>query len=229
VAKHGKRLTKKELKEDEVAEFFVDTTNYVRQHYRKVIGVAVVAVIAFLIVTVAMRQRRAAELEAQAWIARANLDLKMGSVNSALQSYQSIIGRYRGTWSHSDAVFFSASALFAVGRHDSAMIFFERYLNLGKRRPEFTVSAEIGVAQCLEELDRFLDAADRYRKVQREHPDSPHAPDALLGAARCLELSGDLETAEAIYQELIDLYPNSNSAATARMPLLEIRARQENT
>jgi TolA-binding protein len=146
-----------------------------------------------------------------------------------MQSYRAIIERYRGTWSHSDATFMAASALFATGRYDSAMVYFDRYLDLGKRRPEFTVSAEMGMAQCMEELGRYGEAADRYLKVQREHPDAALAPDALLGAARAYELAGDLETAMVIYEDLVETYPESSQAAIAEMPLLQIKARLGNT
>ncbi len=224
MAKHRKRLTKKEIKEDEIAEFLAETVEYVRDHSRKIAGVAIIVAVAALIGMVAVRQRRAAELEAQSWVARANLDLKQGNVASALQTYSTVMDRFRGTWSHSDANFFAANANFITTRYDSALVLFERYLSLKKRREEFTVSSEQGIAQCLEQLARYREAAENYLKVQREHPDSPLAPDALLGAARCYELAGDLRLAESAYSELLDLYPDSNQANVARMPLLEIQA-----
>jgi TolA-binding protein len=229
VAKHRKRLTKKELKEDKVAEFFTEIAQYVQDNAKKVAGVIVLVVIVALIGSIAMRQRRAAEDEAKAWMARANLDLKQGNVSSALQAYEGIIDRFRGTWSQSDANFFMANTHFATGEHDSALVLFERYLGLKKRREEFTVSAKQGIAQCLEQSGRFRDAAESYLKVQREHPASPLAPDALLGAGRCYELAGDLQLAESTYSEIVELYPDSNQAALVKMPLLEIQAQLENS
>ncbi|MFH1312192.1 MAG: tetratricopeptide repeat protein [Candidatus Eisenbacteria bacterium] len=229
MAKHRKRLTKKELKEDQVAEFFMETVQYVRDNSKRVAGAIVLVIIAALIVTIAMRQRRAAEIEAKSWMARANLDLKQGNVSSALQAYTGIMDRFRGTWSHSDADFFMANAKFATGEPDSALVLFEKYLGLKKRREEFTVSAKQGIAQCLEQTGRFRDAAENYLKVQREHPGSPLAPDALLGAGRCYELAGDLRLAESTYSEIIELYPDSNQASLVKMPLLEIQAQLENS
>jgi TolA-binding protein len=229
LARHRKKLTKKELKEDEVAEFFMQSGEYVREHSKKIAGLVVVALIVVLVVTVALRQRKAAEIEAQGWIARANLDLKQGNIDGAIQSYSTIMDRFRGTWSHSDANFFAANAHFMSGRYDSSLVLFERYLSLSKRREEFTASAKLGVAQCLEELGRYQDAADSYLKVQREHPDDPLAPDAILGAGRCYELAGDLRLAESTYSDLLELYPDSNQANLARMPLLQIQAKLENT
>jgi TolA-binding protein len=229
VARHQKRLTRKEIKEDKIADFFLAVTNYARQNSRKLTGVVVGILIVLLVITIARRERAAAELEAQTMLARTNLDLQQGNFSSALQGYQAVLERFRGTWGHSDAVFLSGDANFATGRYDSALVFFESYLDLKKRRETFTVSAKIGVAQCLEQMGKFGDAAEGYLKVQREHPADPFAPDALFGAARCYELLRDLPKAEAAYKDLIDRYPKSRQANLAKMPLLEIQAQLEKT
>lgn len=232
MAKQQKRLgklTRKEIKEDKVADFFLALANYSRQHSRRITGVAIAVLIVALVITVAKRERRAAEIEAQTMLARANLDLKEGNFSSALEGYASILERFRGTWGYSDAVFLSADANFGTARYDSAMVFFEKYLNLKKRREPFTVSSKVGIAQCLEQMEKYSDAAESYLKVQREHPADPLAPDALFGAARCFELASDLREAETAYKDLIALYPKSRQATLAKMPLLEIQAKLENT
>jgi len=229
VPKQQKRLTRKDIKEDKIADFFLAATNYARQNSRKLTGIAIGVLVILLVITIARRERAAAELEAQGLLARANLDLQQGNYSSALEGYQNILERFRGTWGHSDATFLSGDANFATGRYDSALVFFESYLDLKKRRETFTVSAQMGVAQCLEQLSKFSDAAEAYLKVQREHPADPFAPDALFSAARCYELMQDLPKAEAAYKDLIDRYPKSRQATLAKMPLLEIQAQLEKT
>lgn len=223
------KLSKKEIKEDKVAEFLLGTMQYVRENSKRIAGIVLVAIVVIVIATLAIRQRRAAENEADVWVWRANLEMKAGNVGSAMQSYGAVIERYRGTWGHSDATFFLANAQFATGRYDSALVLFEKYLNLGKRRGEFSVSSKEGIAQCLEELGRYQEAADSYLKVQREHPESPLAPDALMGAARCYRLANDLAAAQSAYSDLLEIYPDSNQATLARMLLMEAEARLENS
>lgn len=229
MVKHRKRLTKKEIKEDRVAEFMLETAQYVRENSKKIAGIIIVVIIGALIVTVAIRQRRAAEMEAQSWLARANIELKQGSVRSAMQSYAAIMDRFRGTRSHSDANFFAANAHFYTARYDSAMVLFERYLNLNKQREQFTISSKHGIAQCLEQLGRYGEAAESYLRVQQEHPDSPLAPEGLMGAARCYDVAGDLRLAESAYSELLEKYPDSNQSNLAKVLLLEIQAELENS
>jgi len=227
VAKRRRKLTKKEIKEDKVAEFFMDSAQLIRNHWKKFVGGIIVVAIAVAIWGTASHERNKAELEARTWLWRANLDMRSGNVGNAIQSYANIAERYRGTWSHSDAIFFMANAQFSTGRYDSAMVMFEKYLSLGKRREQFTVSSDMGIAQCLEQLTRYDDAAQSYRKVQREHPKSPLAADALLGAARCYELAGNLQLAESTYAELLDLYPDASQASIARIRVLEMQAKIE--
>jgi outer membrane protein assembly factor BamD (BamD/ComL family) len=223
------KMSKKEIKEDKVAEFFFGTIQYVRENSKRIAGIVLVAVVVIVIATLAVRQRKAAENEADVWVWRANMEMKAGNVGSAMQSYGAVIERYRGTWGHSDATFFLADAQFATGRYDSALVLFEKYLNLGKRREEFSVSSKEGIAQCLEEMGRYQEAADSYLKVQREYPDSPLAPDALMGAARCYRLADDLAAARSAYSDLLEIYPDSNQATLARMLLMETEAKLENS
>jgi outer membrane protein assembly factor BamD (BamD/ComL family) len=228
LARKRHKLTKKEIKEDKVAEFFLGAGQYARENSKRIAGIALVALVVVFILGVMIRERHAAQAEADVWVWRANMDMKAGNVGSAIQTYSAVVDRYRGTWGYSDATFFLANAQFATGRYDSALVLFEKYLNIGKRRSEFTVSSKEGVAQCLEELDRYGEAADGYLKVQREHPESPLAPDALMGAARCYRLAGDLRAAESAYNDLLEIYPDSNQATLAKMLLMETQAKLEN-
>ena len=228
MARKKHKLTRQEIKEDKVADFLIEAGRYIRENSRRLAGLALVVVVAVIILGLALRERRAAQDEADVWVWRANMDMKAGNVGSAIQTYSAVLDRYRGTWGQSDATFFLANAQFATGRYDSALVLFENYLNLGKRRSEFTVSSQEGIAQCLEELGRYGEAAEGYLKVQREHPDSPLAPDALMGAARCYRLAGNLEAAEGSYSDLLEMYPDSNQATLAKMLLMETQAKLEN-
>jgi tetratricopeptide (TPR) repeat protein len=225
--KRGRKLTKKQLKEDEFAEFIGESILYVKHHSRRIVGILVVVIVAAVAVTFAIRQKRAADLEAQAVLARGNFDLKQGNYMAALRTYQGIRDRYRDTWSSADATFFAADAYFASGRYDSAMAMFGEYLNQGKRRPDLTVSAKVGIAQCLEEMGRFEEAAASYLKAQQENPDNVLARDMLLGSARCYGLAGEFDRAIEVYNNLIDLYPDSREAELAKMQVLELQVRSE--
>jgi TolA-binding protein len=227
LTRKGKKLTKKDIKEDEFAELVGEGYFYVKHHSRRIIGLVIVVAIIALGATFVIRQRRAAEIEAQTILSRGNFDLKQGNYPAALRTYAGIRQRYRGTWSAADATFFSANAYFASGSYDSSMVLFNEYLNQGKRREDLTVSAKAGIAQSFEEKAMYAEAANNYLKAQREHPDNVQARDLLLGAARCFRLAGDLARAMEVYNDLIDRYPDSREAELARMQVLELEVRSK--
>jgi len=226
LSKKGK-LTRKELKEDHFAETVGEAVFYVKHHSRRIVGALVVIIVIVIGVTFSIRQRRAAEIEAQAILARGNFDFKQGNYEAALRTYSGIRQRYRGTWSAADATFFSGNAYFAAGQYDSSAVLYDEYLNQGKRRDDLTVSAKIGIAQSLEEKGLYEDAANNFLKTQQEHPDNVLAKDALLGAARCFRLAGSLDRAIEIYNDLMDAYPDSREAELARMQVLELEVRSK--
>ena len=221
------KLTKKDLKQDEFAEIVGEAVLYVKHHSRRIIGLVIIVIVIAIGSIFVVRQRRAAEIEAQTILARGTFDLKQGNYASALRTYSGIRQRYRGTWSAADATFFSANAYFASGSYDSSMAFYNEYLNQGKRRDDLTVSAKAGIAQSLEEKGMYLEAASSYLKAQQEHPDNVQARDLLLGAARCFRLAGDLVRAVEVYNDLIDTYPDSREAELARMQVLELEVRSK--
>ena len=188
--KKGK-ITKKDLKEDHFADAVEESVLYVKHHSRRIVGALIVIIVIAIGITFSIRQRRAAEIEAQAILARGNFDFKQGNYEAALRTYSGIRQRYRGTWSAADATFFSGNAYFASGLYDSSLVLFDEYLNQGKRREDLTVSAKVGIAQSLEEKGMYEDAANNFLKTQQEHPDDVLAKDAFLGAARCFRLAGD--------------------------------------
>lgn len=224
--KKGK-ITKKDLKEDHFAEMVEDGFIYVKHHSRRIAGALIVIIVIAIGVTFSIRQRRAAEIEAQAILARGNFDFKQGNYQAALRTYSGIRQRYRGTWSAADATFFSANSYFASGLYDSSLVLYDEYLNQGKRRADLTVSAKVGIAQSLEQKGLYEDAANSFLKTQQEHPDNVLAKDALLGAARCFRLAGNLDRAIEIYNDLMDMYPDTREAELARMQVLELEVRSK--
>lgn len=222
--RYHKRFEKKEIKKDEFAETIEKALGVWETYGRQIVGVVLLVAIAAVIAVFAIRARKEAQLSAQTVLAKANMDAGSGNLSAALAKYADVIAKYRGTWAHSDAVFFAANAHFYSGSYDSAIVFYDRYLSLKKRRPEFTISAKVGKAQCFEETGRYKEALDYYLQVERENPENPLACDALLGAARCYRNLQEYDLAAKTYRELIEKHPESSEAEIARVFLLEVEA-----
>jgi len=227
LTRKGRKLTRKDIKDDGFAEFAGESVLYVKHHSRRIIGLAIVVIVVAVGFTFVIKQRKAAEVEAQTILSRGNFDLKQGNYAAALRTYAGIRQRYRGTWSAADATFFAANAYFASESYDSSMALFNEYLNQGKRRQDLTVSAKAGIAQSLEEKGLYEEAANNFLKAQQEHPDNVQARDLLLGAGRCFRLAGNVDRAVEVYNGLIETYPDSREAELARMQVLELEVRSK--
>jgi tol-pal system protein YbgF len=69
------------------------------------------------------------------------------------------------------------------------------------------------------QLHEFNKAIDLFAKVAATWPNDPKAPDALLAQSNALNESGDGKEARKVMQKLIDQYPASNAAQTAKQRL----------
>lgn len=62
-------------------------------------------------------------------------------------------------------------------------------------------------------------AIDAYRVVTGKWPQTPKAPDSLIGVASCQQELGDAKSARTTLEAVLIKYPDSNAAATARQRL----------
>jgi tol-pal system protein YbgF len=66
------------------------------------------------------------------------------------------------------------------------------------------------------QLHEFNKAIDLFAKVATTWPNDPKAPDALLAQSNALNEAGDGKEARKVMQKLIDQYPASSAAQTAK-------------
>ena len=69
----------------------------------------------------------------------------------------------------------------------------------------------------------YVNAMRFYARVTAEYPDQNKAPDAMLKTALAQERTGDLALARKTLQQVIERYPYSTSASSAKQELQRIR------
>ncbi len=112
---------------------------------------------------------------------------------------------------------------FAAGRYPEVAAWTERILtrNLplgsGERRrvEQLRALARFEVARQHEQQEDWAEAAEQYRVLAQESPDSPIAPDALFNAALCYEKAGNRSGAADCLERIVSLYPESKHAGNA--------------
>jgi len=114
-------------------------------------------------------------------------------------------------------------AYFAAGQYPEVAAWTERILdrdlplsNEQRRRiQQVRALARFEVARRNEQEGKWSEAAEQYRVLAEESPDSPVAPDALFNAALCYEKTNDRPTATACLERIVSQYPESKHAGNA--------------
>lgn len=112
---------------------------------------------------------------------------------------------------------------FAAARYPEVAAWTERILarnlplsSAERRRVEqLRALARFEVARQHEQEEDWAEAAEQYRVLAQESPDSPIAPDALFNAAVCYEKVGDRSSAADCLERIVSLHPESKHAGNA--------------
>ena len=224
----SEKITRKELKRNDLVETFGRTVDYVTSHRRGVgEGVAVAAGLVLLVggffAVKAYRENRAGR-ELSAGLSA--LDAPLGSepgASSAPMSFPTAAARddaaaehLRKAASYGGTTPARAAALIlaARGGKGTAADSFERAAR--DARFEVAAAAEIDAARLLASQGKITEAVERLKRAV-ESPEATVPKDALLFAlAQIYEGSGASSDARSIYQRIVNDYPNSPYRADAR-------------
>ena len=219
--KPRKRLTKREMKEDQFVTRVVQASAFVQQRIKELaVGVGIVLLAVVVVVSVVQygkhRAAAAADLLAEAEVAK-----RSGrGLSETVELYAQVLDRYGGTPSGGQAQIGLAEAKLEAGDTEGARDAFEQYLR--KHRgddPLLSYAAWAGVGACFEDEGRYAEAAEHYEAFWERHPKSPYAPQALLESARGFELAGQSEKAREVLQRIVDQYEDAALTYQARRHL----------
>jgi tol-pal system protein YbgF len=112
----------------------------------------------------------------------------------------------------------TALGLFRTGKFKEAQAAFEGFLGA---YPKSTLlpNATYWLGASLQQQKQYARAAETYGKVPATWPNDPKAPDALLARGNAQVEAKDVPGAIQSLQQLVDKYPSSSAAETARTRL----------
>jgi TolA-binding protein len=216
------RIRKHDLKHDQFIDSAMEFVSATR-HNAPRIAISVIAVlVVLLIASYILNNRRRTSVEAEQVLSTATASFINGDFESARDALQELTTRYWGTRASREALFFLGNTYYALQDYDNALKNFEQFLTTRTRWPILKASATMGMANCHEQMQQFLIAAEGYERVVNVYPDSPLAPEALVAAARCYEALGQAPAAAPLYERLKRDYPDSplRDLADVRLKLL---------
>ena len=227
----AKKITRKQLKRNELAETMGRTVDYVSHHRRGVTeGIVAAAVVAALVAGFflfrAYRENQAGR-ELSAGLAALDTPLAgqpaaVGAAKTFLNAddrdKEAVTHLARAADHPGTAAGRAANLILAArGKTSNAADVFARAAREGKA--EVAASAELDAARLLASQGKKNEAIDRLKRAI-ESPSSPAPKDSLLFAlGEIYEESGSASDARATFQRLITDYPNSPYRNDARQKI----------
>ncbi len=231
----SRRITRREMKEDKFILLLYSASDYITHHVQEVligVGVVVVAAVAGVLYANA---RESADQDAARLLAPAQTAMQNNRLEDALPIYERILNEFDGSSSARDATLGLAHANFKSGDLVKAREYFQTYvseyspgiiLGLWSALPGTVnsidvvlVSAEAGLAACLEQETRYSEAAIEYRRLAEAYPDLFLAPQFFLDAARCYQAAEQTAEAKSMYDFVISEFKDSRYERDARTAL----------
>ncbi len=223
------KLTRKDLKRNDLADTVGRTVEYVSSHRRGVTeSVAIAAGLALIVagffVVKAYREGRAGkELSAGLAALQAPLSTDPGASDSPL-SFPTVTARdkaaddhFRRAAGYGGTAPGRAAAVILAAREEKPATAAETFARAARDgKSEVAAAAEIDAARLLVSQGKAPEAIDRLKRAI-ESPSATMPKDALLFAlAQAYESSGASSDARATYQRIVNDYPNSPYRADAR-------------
>lgn len=217
-----KRISKKDIKEDELLKAYVSVSSFYYANKRYVsyavtgLVVVVVAMLIFINNRRASNEKAATELgkvfplyDAAATSPGQYQRAIDGQPERGLMGLKTIVENYGNTESGGLARFYLANAYYNVGKYDEALRQFESFSSVNKL---LEASAQAGIGSCYEAMGEYSKAAASYEKASGIISNPITTPEYLNSAARCYGKSGDREKAIALLKRLKQDYPSSQYA-----------------
>jgi tol-pal system protein YbgF len=112
----------------------------------------------------------------------------------------------------------TALTLFKSAKYRDALVAFLGFIR-SYGSSSLLANAHYWAASAHFQLREYPKAAELFAKVSAAWPNDTRAPDALLGQANSQQEGGDLKGARKTLEQLVDRYPASTAAQTARQQL----------
>lgn len=213
-----KKLTKKEIKEDKLVEFYYKAQNYIEENKNKVLMYAGALAIVVVAVIFYLNFRSSQNEEAGVLLARV-IDLyDQGSYLEAIEGIQGknlvglkkIVEDYGSTENGETAKIYLANAYAFLGQYEKA---FELYEDYGGSNDIYKAAALAGQAGYFASKNEYEKAANLFKKAANVSEINPSRPDYLLKAGINFMKAGQKDEAKALFQIIKDDYKTSTAFA----------------
>lgn len=210
-----RKITKKELKEDNLVLAYYKARNFLEKNLKRVaIGVGAVLAIAVLI-GLMINSKIQANKTAGYELYKAALLIEQSQYQEAVQSLNTMMDTYPGTRNASEGLLALARAHLQLGNNDSTIYYADKFLKKHNGSEILICTGYALKAAALEDESKFVEAAECYIKAVNKYPKNYTAPIYLVDAGRCYTMAKMDKEAQEVFNRVIDEYPESQMVGRA--------------
>ena len=216
-----KKISKKEIKQDELLNVYVKASSFYYENKRYVSYAITGLVVVIAATLIFINNRRASNEKAATELGRvygvydqaqspAQFQQAIdGQRERGIMGLKAIVENYGNTESGEIARLYLANAYYNLGKYDESM---QQYESFSSGNKLLEASAQSGLASCHEAKGEYAKAAASYEKAAGMVSNQINTPEYLTAAARCYGKAGDKEKAIALLKRLKTEYPTSPQA-----------------
>lgn len=212
-----KKLTKKELQEDQLVTTFYKSQEFFEQHKQNLlIGVGAIAIIILAVVWF-VNKKADDNLLAAAKISQIIPSFEQGQFQTAidgepgtqLDGLQNIVDNYGSTEQGELAKIYLANSYYSLGKYDEALQYYSDYSGNSAIHQS---TALAGMAACYEISGEFEKAANYYKKAANSYKLKSQSSGFLLNAGINYIKSGQKEDAKEVLEIVKNDYKTTPAA-----------------
>lgn len=209
-----KKLSRKEIKEDKLINFYKSSINFFENYKNKVFIYGGVLVIVVAVVFFYLNQKNESDQQAGLELSRVMLLYDQGAYLEAIEGRQGtniiglkrIVDEYDGTENGETAKIYLANCYSFLGNYNEAFKFYKDY---NGSIDYFEAASLAGQAGYYAMKDDYQKAADLYLKASKYSKVNSQNPNYMLNAGIYFLKTGDKEEAKILFNKIKDDYSTS--------------------
>ncbi len=212
--KPRKRITKKELKQDQLITTYVKATEFFRNNRKLVSGTITGLVIGVIVVIAYLNNRNSDNLKAATELSQVLNLFNGGAYQMAINGdptrnitgLKSIVDNYGSSETGEQAKIYLADCYYYIGSYDEALKYFKDYDGSDRL---LEASADAGIAEVYEIRGDHQKSAEYYDRAGSRDSKSFLTPQYLIGAARNYIKIGKKDRATDLLTRVKKNFPDS--------------------
>lgn len=205
-----RKITKKELKEDQLVTAYYRTRAFLDKNGKSVAIAAGAVLVLGVLIGFIIKSKIEANITAGYELYKANILLDRADYSTAISKLHSLVETYPGTVNAAQALVTLADAHFTQGNFDSTIFYAEEYVKkYAGKDVIFSCSAYALLASAQEDMGDPIKAGETFIEAANRYPDSFTRPIYLIDAGRCYNIAGNDEKARELYLLVLKEYPDS--------------------